>query len=67
MELSSSKIKKFLIFPEMELSSLVLFSYFRKEISELEKLKKTCCEKNSYILSKKVFLIFRETELSCVF
>ena len=41
MELSSSKIKKCLIFPEMELSSLIFFLYFRQKLSELEKLKKT--------------------------
>ena len=37
MELSNPKNKQFLIFPEMELSSLIFFFYFRKELSDLEK------------------------------
>ena len=55
MELYCCKIKKFLIFSEMELCSLVTFLYFRKEISKLEKLKKKKKRsKNiSYIFSKK--------------
>ena len=36
MKLPSSKIKKFLRFLEMELSSLFVL-HFRKELSELEK------------------------------
>ena len=36
MELSSSKIKKYPIFREIELSNLIFFLYF-KELSELEK------------------------------
>ena len=55
MELSNPKIKKFLIFPEMELSSLIFFFYFRKELSDLEKWKKPTLKK---------FLIFWEMELS---
>ena len=54
MELSSSKIKKFLIFPEMQLSSFIFFSYFRKELSKFEKSKKTTLKK---------FLIFREIKI----
>ena len=37
MELPMSKIKKFHVFPEMELSTLTFFLYFRMEISEAEK------------------------------
>ena len=37
MELSGSMIKKFLIFPEMELSSLIFFLYFKVELSKPEK------------------------------
>ena len=37
MELSSSKIKTFLIFPEMELSILIFFLSLRKELFELKK------------------------------
>ena len=37
MELSSSNIKKFFAFPEMELSSFIFFLYLRKELSEVEK------------------------------
>ena len=55
MELSISKIKKFLIFPEMELSSFIFFFYFRKELPSL-KNKKIRSEKISYIFSKKLFL-----------
>ena len=46
MELSNSKIKKNSYIPEMELSSLIFFLYFGKELSELEKQKKI---KTSYI------------------
>ena len=35
IELSSSNTKTFLIFLEMKLSSLIFFLYFKKEISEL--------------------------------
>ena len=57
MEVYSSKIKKFLIFPEIELSSLIIFLYFRKELSELEKQKKVALEKS---------LIFREMKIFCL-
>ena len=63
MELASSKIKKFLIFLEMELSSLIFFSYFRNEHSGNGTLSPSL--KNSYISggnfkvsSLKKFLIF---------
>ena len=36
MELSSSKIKKFLIFPEMKISTLIFFLDFRRELFKLE-------------------------------
>ena len=45
MELSSSKIKIFIIFPEMELSSIIFFLYFKTKFSELEKKKKNTLEK----------------------
>ena len=61
MEVSSSKIKKCLIFPEMELS------YISGRNLRDRKIKKTRSEKISYIFSKKAFLIFRETELFYVF
>ena len=54
MKRSSSNIKQNLIFPEMELSSLIFSLYFRKELFVLEK-KKTALKK---------FLISREMELS---
>ena len=41
MELSTSKIKKFLIFSGMEHSSFIFYLYFRRELSELAKEKKT--------------------------
>ena len=60
MEFPSSKIENFLIFQEMErscfkikkfqemeVSCLIFFLYFRKELSELKKLKKDPLEKNS--------------------
>ena len=37
MELPMSKIKNFHVFPEMELSTLTFFLYFRMEISEADK------------------------------
>ena len=49
MELSSSKIKKFLISPEMKISSFIFFLYFGRELSEPAKLKKNHSEKISYI------------------
>ena len=61
IELPSSKIEKFVIFLEMELSYIL----GRKFLSF--KNKKNGSEKVSYIFSKKVFLIFRETEHSCIF
>ena len=39
MELSTSKIKKFLIFSGMEISSFIFYLYFRRELSELAKEK----------------------------
>ena len=38
MELSSSKIKKFLVFPEMELSNLNIFLIFQKETFQTRKM-----------------------------
>ena len=58
MELSSSNIKKILILPEMDLSSLIFVLYFRRELSEIEKKKK---KKKKNTLKK--FLIFWEMEL----
>ena len=52
MEPASSKIMKFLIFPEMELFSLI-FLYFRRELSQL--VKNTRSEKISYILGNETF------------
>ena len=54
IELSSSKIKKYPIFPEIELSNLIFFLYFRKELSELEK--KTYSENFFLYLGKWNFL-----------
>ena len=51
MELSSSKIKKFLIFPEMELSSLI----FQEATFRARKIKKARCEKVSYISGNRTF------------
>ena len=56
MELSSFKIKKNLIFLEIELSSLKFFLYLRKEPSELEKLKKDPSSKNLLYFRKWNFL-----------
>ena len=53
MEPTSSKIMKFLIFPEMELSRLIFFLYFRRELSQL--VKDTRSEKMSYILGNETF------------
>ena len=48
---SSYKIhpKDFLIFLNVELSSIIFFLYFRRELSELKKLKKSHPNKISYI------------------
>ena len=54
IKLPSSDIKKFLIFPEMELPSLISFLYFRKELSKLEKIK---------IITLKFFLYFGKWNL----
>lgn len=69
MELPSSKIENFLIFQEMErscfkikkfqemeVSCLIFFLYFRKELSELKKFKKDPLEKNSDSLGNGTFL-----------
>ena len=48
------RLKK-IIFQEMELSRLILFLYFRKELSELAKLKE---------LPLKIFFIIQEVKLS---
>ena len=45
IKLSSSKSKKTLICPEIELSSLIFSLYFRKELSKLAKLKKPTMKK----------------------
>ena len=58
MEFSGSKMKKFIEFLEIELSSLTLYSNFRRKLSELNKKKK----KKHY----EFFLIFQEIELSNV-
>ena len=66
MELSSSKIKENLIFLEMELSSLIFFSYFRMELSELENFKKKNSEIISYMeLSSPNIKIFIFQEGTC--
>lgn len=53
MELSCFKIKKF---QQMEVSCLIFFLYFRKELSELKKLKKDPLGKNSDSLGNGTFL-----------
>ena len=58
MEFSGSKMKKFIEFLEIELSSLTLYSNFRRKLSELKKKQK----KKHY----EFFLIFQEIELSNV-
>ena len=58
MEFSGSKMKKFIEFLEIELSSLTLYSNFRRKLSELKKKTK----KKHY----EFFLIFQEIELSNV-
>ena len=55
MKLPSSNIKKFLIFPEMELPSLISFLYFRKELSKLEKIKIITLKFFFYILVNGTF------------
>ena len=45
MELSVCKIKIFLIFPEIELSSHIFFLYFKKKLFKLIKKKKIHSEK----------------------
>ena len=40
MEFSGSKMKKFIEFLEIELSSLTLYSNFRRKLSELKKKQK---------------------------
>ena len=56
MELSSSNIKKFIIFPEIELSSLIFFLYFREKFSKFKKLKKQTLKKNFLYFGKWNFL-----------
>ena len=58
MEFSGSKMKKFIEFLEIELSSLTLYSNFRRKLSEHKKKQK----KKHY----EFFLIFQEIELSNV-
>ena len=58
MKLSSFKTKNRLIFPEMELSSLTFFLYFRRELSELKNQKK---KKKNPALKK--FFTFRKWNL----
>ena len=82
MELSSSKIKNFFIFPGMELSSLIFFLYFRKELPSSKNRKnhspRFCFLKNSFsyiagnrtflhFLKKKLFLYFGKTKLFYIF
>ena len=55
MELLFSKIKKTLIFLEMESSSLLFFLHFRKEFLPACKIKKALSEKVSYISEKETF------------
>ena len=55
MKLPSSNITKFLIFPEMELPSLISFLYFRKELSKLEKIKIITLKFFFYILVNGTF------------
>ena len=52
MELSSCKIKKFIIFPETEIFSLMFFLYFRRKLPKFKKKSPT----------PKKFLIFQEME-----
>ena len=59
IELSSSKIKK-VIFLEMVLFSLMFFLYFRKKISKLDKWKKMQFGKQNFIFSKKCFSYISE-------
>ena len=82
VELFSSKIKKFLIFqemelsrsnmffffPELELSILLRFLYFRKEISGLEKrtTEKKPLSKSFLYFLETPVLIFWEVELSYI-
>ena len=47
--------RNFLIFQEMELSSLIIFLYFRRELSEFENIKKSQSEKISYISENGTF------------
>ena len=58
MELSSTLLSQFLIFQEMELFRHMFLLYFRRELSKLEKQKKSSLKKFLYSL------IFREMELS---
>ena len=57
MELSSSKIATYLIFPEMELSSLE-FKQFQDKTFQAQEIKKICSEKIPYILRNGTFLYF---------
>ena len=61
MKLSSFKTKNRLIFPEMELSSLTFFLYFRRELSELKNQKKKKKKKKNPALKK--FFTFRKWNL----
>ena len=57
MELSSSKIATYLIFPEMGLSSLE-FKQFQEKTFQAQEIKKICSEKIPYILRNGTFLYF---------
>ena len=61
MELSGSKIKKFLILLEMELSDLIFLLYFKKELLSSKNKKKLALKKFLIVFQKKAFIIFWET------
>ena len=65
MELSSSKIKKFLILSEMELPGLIFFLIFQKGTFQASKIEKILSKKFFIFFQKK--LIFQETKLSYIF
>ena len=62
VELSGSKIKKFLILLEMELSDLIFLLYFKKELLSSKNKKKLALKKFLIFSQKKAFIIFWETE-----
>ena len=62
MELSGSKIKKFLILLEMELSDPIFLLYFKKELLSSKNKKELALKKFLIFFQKKAFIIFWETE-----